>query len=49
LSNIYDYGQLLSKTYGSPYYATPEMPEGKSYKGSILTLYIWSAEVVFIL
>ena len=44
LSNIYEDGELLSTACGSPFYAAPEMLEGKSYKGS--TVDIWSAGIV---
>ena len=44
LSNIYEDGQFLSTPCGSPFYAAPEMLEGKSYKGS--TVDIWSAGIV---
>ena len=44
LSNIYEDGELLSTACGSPFYAAPEMLEGKSYKGS--TVDIWRAGIV---
>ena len=41
---MYEDGQFLSTPCGSPFYAAPEMLEGKSYKGS--TVDIWSAGIV---
>ena len=39
LSNIYSKGKLLSTSCGSPYYAPPEMLQGKAYKGLYSDLY----------
>ena len=39
LSNIYSKGKLLSTSCGSPYYAPPEMLQGKAYKGLPADLY----------
>ena len=39
LSNTYSKGKLLSTSCGSPYYAPPEMLQGKAYKGLYSDLY----------
>ena len=39
LSNVYSKGKLLSTSCGSPYYAPPEMLQGKAYKGLYSDLY----------
>ena len=39
LSNIYSEGQMLKTSCGSPYYAPPEMLQGKPYKGLYSDIY----------
>ena len=39
LSNTYSEGQLLKTSCGSPYYAPPEMLQGKPYKGLYSDIY----------
>ena len=39
LSNIYEENQLLKTSCGSPYYAPPEMIQGKSYNGLYSDIY----------